>query len=130
MNDPFCMFTFTLSAYRDLTRVLDEVLEKGWAPKLRKDIPYLLASGEDDPVGDYGEGVKVVYDMMKAAGCDRAEMRLYPGQRHELHNETGRDKFYNDTLQWLSGQQVHRPRLSYGTIRLHSRRYDRDGHSG
>ncbi len=102
VNDPFCMFTFTLSAYRDLTRVLDEVLEKGWAPKLRKDIPYLLASGEDDPVGDYGEGVKVVYDMMRAAGCDRAEMRLYPGQRHELHNETGRDKFYNDTLQWLN----------------------------
>ena len=101
INDPLCMYTFTLSAYRDLTRCLDEVLDRNWAPKLRKDIPYLLASGEDDPVGDYGEGVEKVYRMMKDAGCDRAELRLYPGQRHELHNETGREKFYNDTLEWL-----------------------------
>ena len=103
VNDPLCMYIFTLSAYRDLTRCLDEVLEKDWAPKLRKDIPYLLASGEDDPVGDYGEGVRVVYDMMKNAGCGRTELRLYPGQRHELHNETQRETFYNDTLQWLNG---------------------------
>ena len=103
VNDPLCMYTFTLSAYRDLTRCLDEVLENGWAPRLRKDIPYLLASGEDDPVGDYGEGVRFVYDMMKNAGCGKTELRLYPGQRHELHNETQRETFYNDTLQWLNG---------------------------
>ena len=103
VNDPLCMFTFTLSAYRDLTRSLDEVLSKNWAPRLRKDLPYLLASGEDDPVGDYGEGVKKVYGMMKDAGCERAEIRLYPGQRHELHNETHRQTFYEDTLRWLCG---------------------------
>lgn len=103
VNDPLCMFTFTLSAYRDLTRCLDEVLEKSWAPKLRKDIPYLVVSGEDDPVGDYGKGVEKVFGMMKDAGCSRAEIRLYPGQRHELHNETGRERFYNETLEWLNG---------------------------
>ncbi|MBP0969581.1 MAG: lysophospholipase [Oscillospiraceae bacterium] len=102
VSDPLCMYTFTLSAYRDLTRCLDEVLDKAWAPKLRKDIPYLLASGEDDPVGDYGEGVEKVYRMMRDAGCSLAEIRLYPGQRHELHNETQREKFYSDTLQWLN----------------------------
>lgn len=101
VNDPLCMYSFTLSAYRDLTRCLDEVLDKNWAPKLRKDIPYLLASGADDPVGDYGEGVEKVFGMMKDAGCSLAEMKLYPGQRHELHNETEREKFYEDTLLWL-----------------------------
>ncbi len=102
INDPLCMYTFTLSAYRDLTDCLNAVLERSWAQGLRKDLPYMLVSGEDDPVGDYGQGVKFVYDMMVDAGCNNCIMKLYPGQRHELHNETGRAQFYKDTLEWLN----------------------------
>lgn len=101
VHDPYCMFTFTLSAYRDLVKCLDAVLKKSWAEKLRKDIPYLLVSGEEDPVGDFGHGVKRVYDMMKDSGCSGTVMKLYPGQRHELHNETQRETFFRDILEWL-----------------------------
>jgi len=102
VHDPYCMFIFTLSAYRDLSQCLDAVLKRSWADELRKDIPYLLVSGEEDPVGDYGEGVMRVYRMMGDAECTDTHIKLYPGQRHELHNETHRDVFFNDTLEWIN----------------------------
>ena len=101
LHDPFCMYLFTLSAYRDLMSVLSEVSEDGWAGKLRKELPYLLVSGDMDPVGDYGKGVKTVYDRMKAAGCAKAECRLLAGIRHEPHNEKNRKDFYRETIAWI-----------------------------
>ena len=58
-------------------------------------------SGEEDPVGDYGKGVKVVYDRMVEAGCSKTECRLIPGMRHEPHNEVNRKEFYRDTIAWI-----------------------------
>ena len=103
LKDPFCMYTFTLSGYRDLMSALSAVSEEGWSDKLQKDLPYLLVSGEDDPVGDYGKGVKTVYERMLASGCSRTECRLLAGLRHEPHNETTRKDFYRDTISWLNG---------------------------
>lgn len=101
VHDPFCMYLFTLSGYRDLMSALGAVSQKDWASKLNKELPYLLVSGQEDPVGDYGKGVQTVYDRMKAAGCSRAEIRLIPGMRHEPHNEVNRKEFYKDTIAWL-----------------------------
>lgn len=101
VNDPFCSFDFTLSAYRDLMNMIVEISDRKWAGKLNSTLPYLLVSGEDDPVGGYGEGVKTVYDRMRAAGCSEAEMRLYPGTRHEPHNEINRKEFFVEILAWM-----------------------------
>ena len=101
IHDKFCMYQFTLSGYRDLMKALKTVSQKDWAGKLNKDIPYLLVSGEEDPVGDYGKGVLVVYDRMLKAGCSKTECKLIPGMRHEPHNEIHRDQFYKDTIAWL-----------------------------
>lgn len=101
VHDPFCMYLFTLSGYRDLMSALGAVSQKDWASKLNKELPYLLVSGQEDPVGDYGKGVQTVYDRMKAAGCSRTEIRLIPGMRHEPHNEVNRKEFYKDTIAWL-----------------------------
>ena len=102
VHDPYCMYTFTLSGYRDMVKCLDIILRMSWAYKLNENLPYLLVSGEEDPVGDFGRGVRHVYDMMKAAGCSNTTIKLYPGQRHELHNETNREIFFKDTLEWLN----------------------------
>ncbi len=100
-HDPFCMFDFTLSAYRDLMNTLSFVSDTAWAGKLNKDLPYLLVYGSEDPVGSYGEGVKTVYDRMKAAGCGKTDIKEYEGMRHEPHNEVGRQQFFADTLAWI-----------------------------
>ena len=51
-------------------------------------MPVLLISGEDDPVGDAGKGVRLVEKSMKNAGLTNVTLKLYPGARHDvLHEE-------------------------------------------
>ncbi len=50
-------------------------------------LPILLISGQDDPVGDGGKGVRAIYNRMKKAGMENVTMKLFPGARHDLLHE-------------------------------------------
>ena len=65
------------------------------------DLPVFIVSGEEDPVGDYGKGVRKVYDQYLKNGITNVSMKLYPGLRHEILNEAGHDVVDHDLLQWL-----------------------------
>lgn len=67
-----------------------------------KDLPILLISGRDDPVGGAGgEGVEAVAQRYRDAGLTDVEVHLYPEARHELLNETNRDEVTADVLAFL-----------------------------
>ena len=99
-TNPLTSYLFSVSGYIDLFEALGRSNAKAWFDSFPKDIPTLVISGEDDPVGDYGKGVRYVYDGLKGRGAD-AELLLYPGARHELFNETNRDEVFSDMLAWL-----------------------------
>lgn len=96
--DPFCTFIFTSSGFRDLFTLLRRVSRRDWAGSLPKKLPMLLIAGDMDPVGDYGRGVRRVYEGIRAAGCRDVSLKLYPGGRHEILNELNRDEVYQDVL--------------------------------
>ncbi len=98
--DPFCSYRFTLGGYDTLFSLIGEVSSRKWANGVRKDLPVLLLSGDMDPVGNYGKGVRTVYDRMKGAGCD-VRMKLYEDGRHEMHNEINRDEVFADLVAYL-----------------------------
>ncbi|MBE6938670.1 MAG: alpha/beta hydrolase [Ruminococcaceae bacterium] len=50
-------------------------------------LPVLLISGEDDPVGNGGKGVRTIYGRMKKAGLRNVTVKLFPGARHDLLHE-------------------------------------------
>ncbi|MEA4911513.1 MAG: alpha/beta hydrolase [Oscillospiraceae bacterium] len=100
MADEDCGYLFTLSGYRDLMTLLSKVSEKAWPGKLRKDLPVLLISGADDPVGNYGAGVREVYDSLNAVGLQDVTLRLVEGKRHEILNEDNRQDTYAELLAW------------------------------
>ena len=60
-----------------------------------------LISGEDDPVGDYGRGVRTAYDTYLRAGITDIDCKLYPTDRHEILNELDREIVYGDIYGWL-----------------------------
>lgn len=66
-----------------------------------KGLPILFASGAADPVGDFGKGVRKVYEQYKTAGIQDVSLRLYSGDRHEILNETDREQVYQDLLGWM-----------------------------
>lgn len=102
--DPLCGFEFTAAGYRDLFTGLREVSSPKWAQAVPKDLPIYLVAGTDDPVGNYGEGPKWVAEQLKAAGVKSVGLKLYPGMRHEILNETDREQVWNDISAWLEAR--------------------------
>ena len=100
-KDPRCTFIFTISAYKELFDGVMYVGKKSNIGKTPKELPLLLTSGAQDPVGGFGKGVIHVYDMYKAAGIDDVSIKLYDDDRHEILNETDRAQVYQDILAWL-----------------------------
>lgn len=101
MKDPACTFIFTLNGYRGLLNTVEFTCKRENVEKIRKDVPILLVSGADDPVGNFGKGVKKVYEMMKDAGIKDVSMNLYPEHRHEILNEIHHEKVYEDIANWM-----------------------------
>lgn len=100
-DDPKCHFTFTNAGFRDLFRLLHQVTGRQWSDRVPKDLPVLILSGDDDPVGNYGKGVEQVHGWLKESGLLDLQLKLYPGARHELHNELNREEFVQDVLFFL-----------------------------
>jgi alpha-beta hydrolase superfamily lysophospholipase len=100
-NDPRCNFTLTVTGFRDLMELLVFVSRKQWATEIPSDLPVLLISGEMDPVGDFGEGVKKVHKALEAAGCLDLTMKLYPDTHHEVLNEPVKWKVMEDIAMFM-----------------------------
>lgn len=97
----YCGFLFTACGFRDLFSVLKYVSTKNWYKGVRKNLPMLLISGEADPVGEYGSGVKQVAAELKKTGHSKVDLKLYKDMRHEILNEIGREEVMNDILVWI-----------------------------
>lgn len=94
--DALCGFQFTSSAMYEVFCGMGEVTGKKWAQQVPKK-PIFVFSGECDPVGNNGKGVKQVVSWLRSTGHD-IEFKLYENGRHEMLNETNRDEVYNDVL--------------------------------
>lgn len=93
--DPLCTYRFTNSAMQDLVRLNKYCNDKSWYDDIDKKMPILLVSGSEDPVGDYGKGVRNVYERLKSVGAN-VQIRLYEGYRHEILNDFCRDQVVED----------------------------------
>ncbi|MCI9413774.1 MAG: alpha/beta hydrolase [Clostridiales bacterium] len=100
-KDPKCHFLFTNAGFRDLFTLLHKVSGRQWSDRVPKELPLIVLSGDMDPVGGFGKGVRQVYDWLKASGMKDLTLKLYPGARHELHNESNRDEFVGDITAWM-----------------------------
>lgn len=109
--DPKCTFVFTASAFHELMAILRTVNRPDWAQKVDQKLPVALFAGDMDPVGDYGKGVERVYRALQSAGVEDVSLKLYPGARHEILNETNRGEVYADVLAWCDAHLAQRPAL-------------------
>lgn len=69
--------------------------------KMDKNTPILLISGEPDPVGDRGKGVKRTCQSLQKAGVKDIKMVLYPGLRHDIFREDNRHEIFKDIYVWI-----------------------------
>lgn len=100
--EPRCQFIFTLNGYHELFKGIRFISNKKNIDKMSKEMPILFVSGEDDPVGNHGDGVQKVYDLFTVAGMEELDIIFYEGGRHEILNEINRDEVYEDVYNWLN----------------------------
>ncbi len=100
-KDPLCGEGFTISSFRELLYGMKKCGQPAHFDKMKKDIPYLLLSGKDDPVGGFGKGVEDVYKIMKEKSFINVEMKLFDGMRHDIFHEKETKKVYECIEKWL-----------------------------
>ncbi|MCR5801532.1 MAG: lysophospholipase [Lachnospiraceae bacterium] len=101
--DPLCGFTFTINGYRALAELILRMYDQKGLASIPKDLKIYMISGGQDPIGEYGEGVKRAKQMLEEAGVGDVRLQLYPDDRHEIFNEDDADKVREDLYEWLKG---------------------------
>lgn len=104
-KDPLCGFPFTAAGYRDLIYLLSDVNRKECFSSVL-DIPLLIISGAEDPVGNFGKGVRKVAERFEKSGHRKLQLILYPECRHELLNELNREEIYEDIKNFLEKEAL------------------------
>ena len=104
--DDNCGFYFTPNGFNTLCMLVSRACSMDNMKKIPKDLPLFVISGEDDPVGGYGKGVKKTYNALIEAGVEDVTLKLYPKDRHELMNETDRCDIMKDIENWVKQHLV------------------------
>lgn len=92
----------SIETYVQLFELIDKISDKNNYSSMDKNFPILLISGDRDPVGDMGKGVKWVYEMYKSLGLNDVNISLYKDGRHEILNDVQRDDVTNEIIAWLN----------------------------
>jgi alpha-beta hydrolase superfamily lysophospholipase len=76
---------------------LTEEMRHAWANLDRIRLPVLLLHGEDDPLVP----VAATHDAASRFGTPEVTVHIYPGMKHEVHNEVRNDLVFADLRAWL-----------------------------
>lgn len=102
--DEWCGGIATLQFYEDLLKAIIAVNKKKAIRRIKAELPILLISGSEDPVGNYGAGVRKLEETIKRLGVNDCSLKLYEGDRHEILNELDADKVIADCINWIKSR--------------------------
>lgn len=102
--DPLCGFLFTARGYYDMFGGLQALSKLERLQGMPKALPVYFMSGDMDPVGAQGAGVKTVAQQFRDAGMQDVTVRLFEGGRHEMFNEINRDEVTAELVTWLGSK--------------------------
>lgn len=103
--NPACTFLFTINGMKMLMDTICYIKKKKHIDNIPKDLPILLLSGKEDPVGNYGRDVLRVCHIFRAAGIKNVHCRLYRDCRHELQNECRKEEVFSDIVRWIEARK-------------------------
>lgn len=101
INDTLCGDYISAGLFRELLQGMLLTTSQESINKINKELPILLVSGNQDPVGQNGKGVNKVFKAFKKAKIKNVSMKLYPG-RHDLLHEACHDEVLEDIIKWIN----------------------------
>lgn len=101
-DNPYCGFKCTNEFFYDFFGGLCTIHKKANMKKIPADLPVYIIAGKEDPVGDWGKTVPQLHAIYKKNGIKDLTLKMYPGCRHELLNETNHEEVEQDILGWIT----------------------------
>jgi len=99
--DPACGFGIDAEATKAMFAGARRLADPAQVAAMRPDLPVYIAAGENDPVNGGLALLTPLTDRYQAAGLVDVTVRVYPGARHEILNETNRDEVIAELNAWL-----------------------------
>jgi alpha-beta hydrolase superfamily lysophospholipase len=99
--DPACGFGIDAEATRGMFAGARRLADPAQVAAMRPDLPVYIAAGENDPVNGGLALLTPLTDRYQAAGLNDVTVRVYPGARHEILNETNRDEVIAELNAWI-----------------------------
>ena len=108
--DPHCGFRCSSGLWIDLLDAGGKLAQDNRLRRIPKTLPVLMVAGAEDPVSKGERGPRALERLYLQVGLRDVTVKVYPGARHELLNETCRDEVTADLLGWLEDRLCAPPR--------------------
>lgn len=101
MQSPYCGFLCSAGFFHGLFTLLQEIHKPELMQQLDVNKSVFIISGDQDPVGHFGIGIKKLTDLYHYLGLQDVEVKLYEGGRHEVLHEINREEVMENIIDWL-----------------------------
>ena len=100
IEDPLCGYNYSTRFYKEFFKGLydaskSDVIFEG------NNIPLLFISGKNDPVGEFGVGVKAARELYSGHGFLDLTLNIINDTRHEVLNEPNKKETYKFIIDWI-----------------------------
>ena len=102
IENPKTGFRFTVNANKVLMGLMMGAYDYGGRKAVNKDMPVIFLSGDDDPCTRGVDGLDRAMAAMHEAGYCNISKKTYPAMRHEVLNEIGKERVWQDVLDFMN----------------------------
>jgi alpha-beta hydrolase superfamily lysophospholipase len=100
VKDPLCGFMVTNKLWQDLANGMKSIFNKNNYDNSAKQTPIFIISGDKDPVGENGKGVKRLYGFLLDL-FPNSSMSLIKDARHEVFSEINKEFSYQEVKHFI-----------------------------
>ena len=100
INDPLCGFQVTNLLWLDLANGLLSIFKNRAYINANKEMPIFIISGDRDPVGEDGKGVRRLFDYLIKI-FPNTSLLLIENSRHEVFSEKNKEFSYKKTITFM-----------------------------
>ncbi|WP_375484747.1 alpha/beta fold hydrolase [uncultured Jatrophihabitans sp.] len=104
-----CGFGLDRPSTRAMFEAARQLADPSRVANMRSDLPVYIAVGELDPVNAGLALVEELVSRYDRAGLSDVTLRVWPGARHEVLNETNRNEVVAEIIGWLRERMPSEP---------------------
>lgn len=102
LADPLCAYQFTSNGFASLFGLMADCYSSDSWVVSKPALPIAFLSGGDDPCAVSPKALEAAVKHLGAVGYEAVALKVYPGMRHEVLNELGKEAVWEDVLDLLA----------------------------